>query len=56
MRRELVRRLNQIPNVSVPEGNLGGLPSFPLATLTDGAALRAFLSTLEWFYAEVRAS
>jgi hypothetical protein len=53
-REELAQRLNAIPGVNIPLDAINRRPNFPLAVLSDDAALRAFLNTLDWFVAAVR--
>jgi hypothetical protein len=53
-RKEFAQRLNSISGVNIPLDAINRRPSFPLAALTEDAALRAFLDTLDWFFAEVR--
>ena len=50
LRREFVRRLNEIPGVSIPEDAITRRPRFPLSVLAaDPEALEAFKATLVWF-------
>lgn len=55
-RLELLRRLNSIEGVSIPEAKVSLSPSIPLAVLSDEAALKQFSDVFEWFLAEVKAS
>jgi hypothetical protein len=50
LRREFVRRLNEIPGVSIPEDAITHRPRFPLSVLAaDPEALEAFKAALVWF-------
>ncbi|HEU5423126.1 MAG TPA: hypothetical protein VFU72_06270 [Nitrolancea sp.] len=53
-RREIVRRLNEIPGARIPENRLSGYPTIPLSRIIDEAALRQFLSVFGWVVEEVR--
>jgi hypothetical protein len=55
-RLELRERLNRITGVEIPIDAITRRPTVPLAVLTDNAALQQFLSTLDWYIAEVRAT
>jgi hypothetical protein len=55
MRRELMKRLNTIPDVDLPEKRLALRPNFPLRVLLDEGARSEFLATLEWAFGEARA-
>jgi hypothetical protein len=55
-RRELCVRLNGIPGVQVPQERMTGFPRILLHTLQDEAALQAFLDTMTWVVAELRAA
>ncbi|HEY5883213.1 MAG TPA: hypothetical protein VIT88_00915 [Pyrinomonadaceae bacterium] len=55
-RLELLQRLNQIPNVSLPEDGIARRPSVPLSALTNQEALTEFLKIIEWTVDEVRGS
>ena len=55
-RLELLRRLNEIPGVDIPEGKITKRPSIPFSTLVGEDALRRFLETFDWYVREVRAS
>jgi hypothetical protein len=54
-RRELLRRLNAIPGVAIPEDRLDRRPSFPVSRLVDGARRRAFQEVMEWVVEQLRA-
>jgi hypothetical protein len=52
---ELVRRLNAIPGVQIPEkAAANSRPSVPLAKFVPPEALAALLASLEWVILEVR--
>ena len=53
-RLELLRSLNQIPGVSIPEDAVSRRPAFSLSTLTDSGAMRCFTDALEWAIQEWR--
>lgn len=53
-RAELLRRLNALPGVSIPEDRMLGLPSIPLAVLADGVATTGLLEALRWLVREIR--
>ncbi len=55
-RLELLQRLNQIPNVSLPEDGIARRPSVPLSALTNHEGLAQFLRIIEWTVDEVRGS
>ena len=55
LRRELLRRLNEIPGVDLAPDAISRRPSIPLALFADDSdALEAFLSALDWFCETVR--
>ena len=52
---ELVRRLNAIPGVQIPEeAAVNSRPSVPLATFVPPEALAALLASLDWILIEIR--
>jgi len=53
-RLELLRRLNEIPGVTVPRSGIEGWPSIALTTLNNEAALAQFLEVLDWIAQEIR--
>jgi hypothetical protein len=53
-RLDLLRRLNAVPGVSLPQSAVDRYPSIPLAALADQAALDACLAALRWLVAELR--
>jgi hypothetical protein len=48
VRRELVKRLNDIPGVILDQDSIVGKPSIPLALLIPEASMTAFLSVVDW--------
>ena len=55
-RRELLDRLNAIPNVSLPDDSIARRPSIPLKAFEDPAALDQFLQVFEWFLNQITAT
>ena len=55
-RRELLRKLNEIPGIDVPEDAIARRPSIPLSALAESRVLEQFLETLAWFAQEVKAT
>jgi hypothetical protein len=55
-RLELLRRLNELPGVDLPEDAIRRRPSILLVTLVDPSALAMFLKGIEWTIQEVEAS
>ena len=53
-RRELMRRLNAIEGVSLPEDAIDRRPSIPLNDLAPGDTLDEFFEVFEWFIDEVK--
>lgn len=56
LRQELLRRLNKIPGVSIPEAKLDKRPSIPLAVLAEEEHLSRFLGTLDWCIEQIRST
>jgi hypothetical protein len=56
MRRELRRRLNSIPGVSIPDDRIDRYPSFELARLADVDARRTFTEAMDWAIHEASAA
>lgn len=54
-RKELLRRLNDIPGVSIPEDGISRRPSIPLRALADDENLQQFLGLYDWFIDKVKA-
>lgn len=55
-RREVVRRLNAIEGIALPEGNIDRSPTLKMTALRDAGTLRQFLDVMDWIVAEIRAS
>lgn len=53
-KRELLKRLNAIRGISLPDDTVDGLPKIDLAELRDGEVLKQFLSTFDWFIKELQ--
>ncbi len=53
---ELLRRLNEIPGVALPDESVNLYPGILLSTFQDEGALKQLLSVLDWIVAEVRSS
>ncbi len=53
---EILRRLNEIPGVNLPQDSIGRYPSIPLSTLASGSALEQFLRAIAWTIEEVKAA
>ncbi len=54
LRRELQRRLNDIPGISIPDGAITQRPSVRLRALIGEEALSCFLATLDWLVDIIR--
>jgi hypothetical protein len=55
-RRELKRRLEEIPGIEIPEERLEKYPSLELASLVDDQSYRSFVAVIEWIFDEARAA
>lgn len=55
-RSELLRLLNEVPGIVIPEKAAEKSLSVPLSSLNNEAALKQFLEVLDWFVQEVKAS
>jgi hypothetical protein len=55
-RRELLRRLNEIPGIQISEEALEKRPSIALAAFVDPVALKQFLDALDWAVTEIKAT
>lgn len=55
-RLELLRRLNEIPGIDLPDDAIARRPSIPLSILAKPQVLEKFLETLDWFTEEVKAT
>lgn len=53
-RRELVRRLNEIPGVAIPDSAVNKWPNIPLTKLVDDAALAEWLTVFDWAFRTMR--
>jgi hypothetical protein len=53
-RRELQRRLNEIPGVSIPDHGLTRRPGIRMALLSDPESMKLFIDTLDWVADEIR--
>lgn len=53
-RSELLRRLNDIPGVSISEEQSTKYPGVPLAVLSKDGVLRKFIETLDWVLTEIK--
>jgi hypothetical protein len=53
-RKQLQAKLNEIHGVQILADALAKRPSIPLSTLTDDAALNAFLMTMDWAIGQVQ--
>jgi hypothetical protein len=54
-RKELVKRLNNIPGVNFSEDVISGKPSFPMEKLADEKAMAVFKEIFEWVIDKLRA-
>ena len=54
LRQELQQRLNEIPGFSITADRLNKRPAVPLAVLRSEAALRQFITTLDWAVGVIR--
>jgi hypothetical protein len=50
---ELLRRLNKIPGVKLPEDSVERFPSIPLSVLAQGDNVDRFLSAIDWVNEQV---
>jgi len=48
--------LDEIPNVSIPDGAINKYPAIPLTALNGEKVVEDFLETLDWYVEKVRAS
>ena len=53
-RLEMLRRLNDVNGIALPDSAIEKWPSIPLETLANDAALRKFLDAMAWFLDEVK--
>ena len=54
-RKELMKRLNEIPGVNLTENEIDKRPSVPLSIFQNEANLKALQSAFEWFVAQLEA-
>ncbi len=52
-RLDLLQRLNNIPNVSIPRDGIARRPSIPLSVFVDKSVLDQLLATLDWMFREI---
>ncbi|MBI4344100.1 MAG: hypothetical protein HY555_00770 [Euryarchaeota archaeon] len=55
-RLELLRRLNEIPGITIPTDAITRRPKIPLSSLRNATSLSQFLETLDWVLQEIKAS
>jgi hypothetical protein len=55
-RHELLKRLNAIEGISLPDEAIGKRPGIPLVTLSNDAALQEFLRIFDWVVREIRST
>jgi len=55
-RRELLRKLNELPGVFLAEDRIDKFPTMPVAVLVEEASLEQFLKILDWVVNQIRAS
>jgi hypothetical protein len=55
-RRELARRLNEIPGVEIPPDSIGRIPAIDVSVLDDPARLASFFQVMEWCVSEIGAA
>lgn len=53
-RAELLRKLNSLPGVAIPEPGLTKYPSLPITLLADENSLQQFLSVWDWYLESIR--
>jgi len=54
-RAELLRKLNEIPDVSLSEGSIDKRPGIPISTLANKENLDRFKGVFEWYIEQIRA-
>jgi len=52
-RREMLRMLNDIPGIKLPESAIDKRPNIPLTTLAEEAVRARFLKVMEWYLEQV---
>ncbi|MCK9565873.1 MAG: hypothetical protein M0Q43_07485 [Methanothrix sp.] len=55
-RKELLKRLNEISGVDIPEKAITRRPNIFLSTFNDASSLRRLLETLDWVVQEIKSS
>jgi hypothetical protein len=55
-RLELIRHINEIPGVSIPDSAIDRNPTIPLTVLGDQRAVDALLKALDWAVQEIRST
>lgn len=55
-RAELLRRLNKIPGVNLPQDSIDGYPNIPFSMIANARALAQFLMAIAWTIHEVKAA
>lgn len=55
-RKELLRQLNAIPGVAIPEDAINRYPSIPLAVLRSDRLIEQFMEAFQWVVDEIRSS
>ena len=53
-RLELVRRLNRIPGLKIPEDAIARRPSVPLEKFADAKIFHPFTEVLDWYLEEIQ--
>jgi hypothetical protein len=53
-RMEILRRLNEIPGIAIPEGSVSRRPNVALDVLARDGNMDRFLAVFDWFLDEVR--
>jgi hypothetical protein len=53
-RRELARRLDEIPGIDIPDDGIVRRPAFDLIALADPARLTAFFEVMNWCVSEIQ--
>lgn len=56
LRRELLRRINEVPGVNIPQEYIAKGPAIPLKILENREALEKFFSALAWAIQQIRSS
>jgi hypothetical protein len=56
MRKELLKRINEIPGVNFPQQSIAKGPSIPLKILEGTDAREKFFGALEWAILQIKSS